>query len=143
MSGDSPHSHNDIEYIDSGRSSPAPTTSKDPQATSVVQASVLVEPEKNQDEDERALCSPILNNSTCDEKHNSQDLEKTVSLDDLDHNGKKKDKNEREKLNGDVDKLDGVWIPSNDARKKPLEEDENCMVNCLYYTMQCCECVII
>lgn len=146
MSGDSPHAHNDIiDYIDGGRSSPAPTTSKDPQplTTSVVQASVLVEPEKDHEEEENGLCSPILNNTSCDDNINNQDSDKTFPLDDLDHNGKKKDKNEKGKLNGEADKLDGVWM-SNDTRKKPLEEDDdNCVVNCLYYTMQCCECVII
>lgn len=147
MSGDSPHAHNDIiEYIDGGRSSPAPTTSKDPQpiSTSVVQASVLVEPEKDCEESENSLSSPIFNNLTCDDSGESQDNDKTVPLDELDHNGKKKGKNNDRKLNGDADKLDGVWIPNNDPRKKPLEEDEeNCAVNCLYYTMQCCECTIL
>lgn len=145
MSGDSPHAHNDIiDYIDGGRSSPAPTTSKDiqPISTSVVQASVLVEPEKDR-EDENSLCSPILNNPSDDNRDN-RDPDKTVALDELNYDGKKKDKNDRKKLNGEADKLDGVWIPSSDPRKKPLEEDEdNCVVNCLYYTMQCCECVIL
>ncbi|CAH2019751.1 unnamed protein product [Acanthoscelides obtectus] len=61
--------------------SPGPTTSKDtaiaPNA-GVVQASVLVEPDKDKEEEEKALmCSPILNNPSPDGSYN-QEQDKTV-----------------------------------------------------------------
>ena len=42
------------------------------------------------------------------------------------------------------DKLDGQWVPSKDHKEQLPndEEDDNCTVKCLYYTMQCCECSI-
>ncbi|KAI4472078.1 hypothetical protein MML48_1g19116 [Holotrichia oblita] len=52
--------------------------------------------------------------------------------------------NRKKKIDGS-DMLDGQWIPPKDAAKKHAneeEEDDNCAVKCLYYTMQCCECSI-
>ncbi|CAH2000385.1 unnamed protein product [Acanthoscelides obtectus] len=89
MSGDSPNSHRN-EIFDfregSGRQSPGPTTSKDtaiaPNA-GVVQASVLVEPDKDKEEEEKALmCSPILNNPSPDGSYN-QEQDKTVRADEV------------------------------------------------------------
>lgn len=72
MSGDSPTSHrNEIfDFSKEGRISPGPTTSKDPTGpTTVVQASVIIEQDKNKDDDDEklALCSPILNNPNSDD----------------------------------------------------------------------------
>ncbi|XP_018570518.1 uncharacterized protein LOC108910414 isoform X2 [Anoplophora glabripennis] len=152
MSGDSPNTHQtDIFDFKEGRTSPAPTTSKDAAVQSggeVVHATVLVEPEKDKDKDKedesKDLNSPILNNASQDERRSS-DPDQTVQLEELKFSGKDKDRREKRKLNGDLDRLDGVWVPSRDPRKdvKAEEDDENCTVKCLYYTMQCCECAII
>ncbi|KAJ8985151.1 hypothetical protein NQ317_012803 [Molorchus minor] len=148
MSGDSPNSHqNDIFDFKEGRTSPAPTTSKDIgiQSGEVVQASVLVEPTK--EDESKDLNSPILNNGA-NEDRSSCEQDQTVQLDDLSYNGKgkgDKDDQERRKLNGEFDKLDGAWVPRNDIKKnnKTEDDDDNCTVKCLYYTMQCCECSIM
>lgn len=149
MSGDSPNTHQtDIFDFKEGRSSPAPTTSKDAtvHGGEVVQASVLVEPDKDKDKEDESkdLNSPILNNSSQDERRQS-DAEQTVQVDELNFSGKDKDRREKRKLNGDLDKLDGVWVPSREPRKevKSDDDDDNCTVKCLYYTMQCCECTIM
>ncbi|KAJ8948749.1 hypothetical protein NQ318_017918 [Aromia moschata] len=115
MSGDSPNSHqNDLFDFKEGRSSPTPTTSKDVgvQSGEVVQASVLVEPHRDDDAG-KDLNSPILNSGS------GEDPEQTVQLDDLDFSGGKrrcdnadrKDSPEKKKLNGEFDRLDGVWVP--------------------------------
>ncbi|KAJ8938575.1 hypothetical protein NQ314_011434 [Rhamnusium bicolor] len=122
MSGDSPNSHqNDIFDFKEGRSSPLPTTSKDVaiQSGEVVQASVLVEPDKDKEDDSKGLNSPILNNSSNDE-HCKSDPDQTVQLDEMSYSGKRKgdkDDPEKKKLNGDFDKLDGVWVPSQGTKK--------------------------
>ncbi|XP_022904299.2 cylicin-2-like isoform X2 [Onthophagus taurus] len=56
-------------------------------------------------------------------------------------NDEKEEESSDKKCNGD--RLDGRWIPS-DAKAPPSddEDDSNCTVKCLYYTMQCCECTI-
>lgn len=37
-----------------------------------------------------------------------------------------------------TDKTDGTWLTEEDT--KP---DDSCGIQCLYYTMQCCECMIL
>ncbi|VEN37974.1 unnamed protein product, partial [Callosobruchus maculatus] len=90
MSGDSPTSHRN-EIFDfregNGRQSPGPTTSKDaaypPPNAGVVQASVLVEPDKDKEEEEKALmCSTILNNPSSDGSYN-QEQDNTVRADEV------------------------------------------------------------
>ncbi|KAJ8925188.1 hypothetical protein NQ315_001374 [Exocentrus adspersus] len=154
MSGDSPNTHQtDLFDFKEGRVSPAPTTSKDVGVQSggeLVQASVLVEPAKDnkEEEDNKEMSSPILNGSQ-DERRCSTDADdQTVQLDELHFSGSGRGEDRRQekrKLNGEADKLDGVWVPNREPRKdtKAEEEDDNCTVKCLYYTMQCCECTIM
>lgn len=145
MSGDSPNMHrNEMFDFKEGRQSPTPTTSKD--GANAIQASIIVEPgtNKKEEEDESpSLVSPILNNAY--DESRKTDGDQTMRLDELSYSGKKDDdKDEKRMLNGELDKLDGVWVPSNNTRKKSIEEeDDDKCVNCLYYTMQCCECTII
>lgn len=138
MSGDSPSSHtNNIFDFKEGRVSPGPTTSKElacQSGSSVVTASVLVEPKKEESQ-EPLLCSPISNIS--DELPTA---EKTLKLDDAPNPDDKSNPSDR-KLNG-TDKLDGMWVAPEKKVDKG-EEEENCTVKCLYYTMQCCECTLM
>lgn len=72
------------------------------------------------------------------------DPDKTVRLDEVSYSGNKdgKDGDEKKPLNGKLDQVDAV--PVSIQEKKPTEEeDEDCTVKCLYYTLQCCECVIV
>lgn len=64
-------------------------------------------------------------------------------------NREKRSGGDRDRNDGDKsvkkDALDGQWIPPKDAKEQypeEEEEDDNCTVKCLYYTMQCCECSI-
>jgi hypothetical protein len=43
-----------------------------------------------------------------------------------------------EQISHETDKIDGTW-PTEDERKP----DDGCGIQCLYYTMQCCECTIL
>lgn len=136
MSGDSPTSHANEAIFDfrEGRSSPIPTTSKDPiPPHSIVTASVLIEPKKA---DEEKQDSAVLTSPVPKESKDEAIKEETLKLNDSSGCG-----NPPEKANGS-DKLDGSWIPAHDE-KAADKEDEECAVKCLYYTMQCCECTII
>lgn len=149
MSGDSPNAFTNENVFDfkEGRSSPAPTTSKD-NNQSVVTASVLVEPpkekEKNKDrdkeDDEPDFSTPVLNPGDKDNRRKSN-AERTLEFSDPnfdnDKSGKKEDQN---LLNGGLDRL-----PNPYARKETgeEEEDDTCIVNCIYYTMECCKCSIV
>ncbi|XP_019870218.2 uncharacterized protein LOC109598740 isoform X2 [Aethina tumida] len=145
MSGDSPNAHRDqnFDFTKESRSSPLPTTSREHtlQSTAVPdaqKASVAVEPEKKEGEP-LDICCPTLNNDECEDKRRNSDASDKAKFDDRDRDTP--DKNEKRKLNGG-DKLDGVWVT---PKKKPeeVEEDDNCLVKCLYYTMQCCECNVM
>lgn len=170
MSGDSPNRDDFFEFPKDGRSSPTPTSSKDVGIQSgiagntVAQASILVDPkeqkdkdkdDKDKDKEDDILNSPTSNNSSHDEKDNDKTLPLEDSFnpdkdrkDDKDRGDDKKDKNDKngdKKLNGD--RLDGVWVPtdkkSNDIDFGNDKDDNNCLVQCLYYSMQCCDCNII
>ncbi|CAH0547784.1 unnamed protein product [Brassicogethes aeneus] len=143
MSGDSPNAHkNEIfDFSKEGRSSPVPTTSKDAAvqisnpapaaAAGIVQTSVAVEPEKRVKEEEPLdICCPTLNES---DDLKRQDSEEGLKFDDRD------DSDEKDKKANGGDKLDGVWVPTakKDKPRQDEEMDDNCVVKCLYYTLQC------
>lgn len=159
MSGDSPNAHrNEVFDFKEGRSSPIATSSKDIGIQSgssgggggAVTASVLVEPSKettehNKEEEHVDLNSTTLNNSSeCDDML-SIDAEKTLKLDDSSNsNNSKNNKDEKKNLNGDYDKLDGVWNKNEQKKDDGINyDDDNCIVQCLYYSIQCCDCAIM
>lgn len=144
MSGDSSNSHtNDIFDFKDGRISPAPTTSKDISVqggSSVVAASVLVEPNKDIEKpDELVPNSPA---SIIGEVENDfASAERTLPLNENQDSGDADPSNNKQ--NG-LDKLDGQWIhPKDEKGTQQPQEEENCTVKCLYYTLQCCECTIM
>lgn len=155
MSGDSPNSHGK-EFFDfkEGRSTPPPTTSKDIAVQSNTAAaevksdtgavSVLAEPLK--EHGPATNCIGFLDARS--DSRNDDDIVKTddkcIKEDDRDrHEAGDKGDAPPHKLNGSVDMLDGQWIPPADLKKQDEEQDDNCTVRCLYYTLQCCECTIM
>lgn len=46
--------------------------------------------------------------------------------------------NLEEMTEGSVDKVDGVWMPT-----ESRQEEDGCGVRCLYIAVQCCECTIL
>lgn len=55
---------------------------------------------------------------------------------------KKDRKEDKFKKNGNIDKLDGVWVPK-EKKQQDEQDEDNCIVKCLYVTMTCCECSIM
>ncbi|CAG9771128.1 unnamed protein product [Ceutorhynchus assimilis] len=170
MSGDSPAHHNrTAEVFDyhpatstlalepkSGSGTAFATTSKDigvqskigdKTDKSEVQASaVMVEPGGDKDdEDKEHFGSPTLNNSDNKGEKDENGEEKTGKFNDAAHEGNGRDKkDEKFHKNGNLDKLDGVWVPNNDKQKADDDgEEDDCIVKCLYVTMTCCECSIM
>lgn len=43
-----------------------------------------------------------------------------------------------ETISHETDKTDGMW-----PREEEWKPDDSCGIQCLYYTMQCCECTIL
>lgn len=149
MSGDSPSAFTNENVFDfkEGRSSPGPTTSKE--NNQVVTASVLVEPpkEKLKDKegeiDEPDFSDPTLNPVGDKRNKPKSDDDKTLDLDDPHYDLAKKENNKEDQnlLYNGLDRL-----PNPYARQKEFDEEseENkCMVNCVYYTMECCKCSIL
>ncbi|CAH1366806.1 unnamed protein product [Tenebrio molitor] len=152
MSGDSPNAFTNENVFDfkEGRSSPAPTTSKD-HNQSVVTASVLVEPQKEKgkekekegDEDQPDFSSPILNPETNKENRRKSDADKTLEMNDDKYGDEGKDKKEDQNLlNGGLDRLPNPYARSKEYGEEE-SEDDTCVVNCIYYTMECCKCSIV
>jgi len=153
MSGDSPNSHGK-DYFDfkekEGRSTPPPTTSKDISVQSssggkdakgdIVSASVLAEPPKEHGPGTNfvGIIDGHSEHKNDDEIVSTED--KPLRNDDRPEAGDKKDA--PKKLNGTIDKLDGNWVPPAE-KKEDDEEEDNCGVKCLYYTLQCCECTVM
>ncbi|XP_066138510.1 uncharacterized protein [Euwallacea fornicatus] len=127
---------------------PVATTSKDAAVQSgppdekgakgEVQASVLVEP-GGKDENGDFGSSTWLNG--CDNTvEGENNVERRNNKDnDGDYHGK--DKKDKFRKNGNIDRLDGVWVPKEEKQKE--EQEDNCIVKCLYVTMTCCECSIM
>lgn len=151
MSGDSPNAHrNEVFDFKEGRSSPIATSSKDIGVQSgnsgVVTASVLVEPHREEKEEDRVdLNSTTLNNTTETTDMLSIDAEKTMKLDDSSSGAvRKKSSDDAKNANGEYDKLDGVWNKNEPKKEDGISyDDDNCIVQCLYYSMQCCDCAIM
>lgn len=134
MSGDSPNAHtnNVFDYLE-GRSSPTPTTSKE--ANTLVAASVLVEPSKADEKERNSISLPGS------KAHDATDQSKLLKLEgktEIDGN-----KEPPKDVNGSNEKLNAKLVPPPNSVKGDNDDDENCIVKCLYYTMQCCECTII
>lgn len=151
-----------------GRSSPVATTSRDigvqsgqektanksgqektddKSGRSEIQAAVLVEPggdHKDKDDEGKAFGSPTLNNIEGGGDRDKE-TERRGKGNDGGYEGKeKKDrKDEKFRKNGNIDKLDGVWLPKDQKKPHEEQEDDNCIVKCLYVTMTCCECSIM
>ncbi|XP_066249982.1 uncharacterized protein [Euwallacea similis] len=126
---------------------PVATTSKDAAVQSgrpdekgakgEIQASVLVEP-GGKDENVDFGSSTWLNN--CDNAVEGDNDEERRNNKDNDGDCHGKDKKDKFRKNGNIDRLDGVWVPK---EEKKQEEQDNCIVKCLYVTMTCCECSIM
>ncbi|XP_030766163.1 probable pre-mRNA-splicing factor ATP-dependent RNA helicase DEAH5 isoform X2 [Sitophilus oryzae] len=140
-----------------GRGSPVATTSRDvavqsgkgeDKAKGEVQASVLVEPgggrdkDKEEEGEEKFFGSPTLNNEEEDRNRDKDDERRLRDNGDGGYGGKDRRKDDKFRKNGNIDKLDGVWIPK-DKKPQNESEDDNCIVKCLYVTMTCCECSIM
>lgn len=149
MSGDSPSAFTNENVFDfkEGSSSPAPTTSKE--HNQVVTASVLIEPpkekvkEKEGETDEPDFSDPTLNPVGDKRSKPKSDDDKTLDLDNPNYELTKKGNNKEDQnlLYNGLDRL-----PNPYARQKEFDEEseENkCMVNCVYYTMECCKCSIL
>ncbi|KAG5862080.1 hypothetical protein JTB14_006801 [Gonioctena quinquepunctata] len=144
MSGDSTQSHrNDIMVFVDSRASLASTTSKEVAIqsgsggnTCFVQAAVPVEKDKENEEEEKTLCSSVLENGSCDDSRNS-DPEKTIPVAELSDSGKKKGKGKEKRHKFQICSRRGKT-----KIKKPAVNDD-CTVACLYYLIQCCECTIL
>ncbi|XP_015833470.1 uncharacterized protein LOC659636 isoform X2 [Tribolium castaneum] len=149
MSGDSPNAFTNENVFDfkEGRSSPAPTTSKEHNQGGVVTASVLVEPQKEkskdkdkEEEDEPDFSTPTLNPGDKENRRQS-DADKTLDLNDPKYDGDK-GKEEQNLLNGGLDRLPKPYASSKELGEEE-SEDDTCIVNCIYYTMECCKCSIV
>ncbi|KAB0795908.1 hypothetical protein PPYR_09969 [Photinus pyralis] len=141
MSGDSPN------YLDfkEGRSTPPPTTSKEVLAqdahsgeckSDILAASVILEPLKNKE-----MCYIDVDNEPRASKKDDDIITP-------DNNALKSDLKEncgKAELNGLLDQTDASVVPSTNSEKKECDEENNnsCVVNCLYYSLQCCECNIM
>lgn len=146
MSGDSP-AESDLLGLGAGRSTPPPTTSYMAARNEIEgagDASTLLEQkepkEKEKDteeannENERGPIGPGENPGY---KEDDVIMRDDSDRKDCDKGGGRGDK---KMSNGDV--LDGaIKLPL--GAKVEEEEDETCMVKCLYYTMQCCECTLL
>lgn len=151
MSGDSPSAFTNENVFDfkEGRSSPGPTTSKEHNQR--VTASVLVEPPKeevknkeSETTDEPDFSDPTLNKPVVDRQTKPKsDDDKTLDSNDPNYELSKKEdsKEDQNLLSNGLDRL-----PNPYARQKDFDEEseENkCLVNCIYYTMECCKCTIL
>ncbi|XP_017780842.1 PREDICTED: uncharacterized protein LOC108565754 isoform X2 [Nicrophorus vespilloides] len=145
MATDSPTpDHSDhINYsADSGRMTPPPTTSYSKPEV-VVDSSLAVEPTKDdKDKDESDFSRPDANPDSNPEKVDSgKDKGNSKSSD---GGAAFIDKNKEDgKLNGGDSRLENKWIPPPAlVDDKDDSEEKDCAVNCIYYTLQCCECTI-
>ncbi|KAK9696121.1 hypothetical protein QE152_g32105 [Popillia japonica] len=133
-----------------GRSTPPPTTSHIPakpeQSIDIKTAAEPPKEEKDKDKDEKDeidVLRPDANPGYNPDEIRKREEDEPRRRDKRD--GDKDDRGKPEKKVDGSDALDGQWIPPNkEAKKQPIdeEEDDNCTVKCLYYTMQCCECSI-
>lgn len=148
MSGGSP-AESDILGFGAGRSTPPPTTSYMAARSEIEgagDASTLLEQkepkekdkdkeetDKDKEKEERGPMGPGENPGY---KEDDAIMRDDSDRKDRDGGG---DRGGKKMSNGDV--FDGaVKLPL--GAKVEEEEDETCMVKCLYYTMQCCECTI-
>lgn len=148
MSGDSPNAftHEHVfDFKEGGRTSPVPTTSKDHQGTQGVTASVLVEPPQKdgeKKEDEPDFSSPTLNPNSGEKRHSIPD--NTLELNEQKYEGDKREKEDENLLNNGGG-LGAKVHPKPPKQGNEVEEreDDSCIVNCIYYTMECCKCSIL
>ncbi|KAK5642976.1 hypothetical protein RI129_009143 [Pyrocoelia pectoralis] len=145
MSGDSPNTHTK-DYLDfkEGRSTPPPTTSKDVVVQNnvgeeckpeILAASVILEPLKNKE-----LCYIDVGDEHLPHKKNDD----IITPEDKNVRSDLKDEGDRKGLNGMIDQIDGNLLPPPALEKEDSDaENNNCVVNCLYYSLQCCECNIM
>lgn len=79
----------------------------------------------------------------------TNDKEKEVKSEDYLENDKVANKAEKDtKLNEKFgDNVDSVYLrpppPHKTRSAASTEEEEDCGIKCLYYTMQCCDCVLM
>lgn len=118
---------------------------------------------KDKEENDKDLGSPTLNNSENPEETQEDDNRRRTNKDDDGSYGgecllrfcvsvfdcffftgkdKKDRKEDKFKKNGNIDKLDGVWVPK-EKKQQDEQDEDNCIVKCLYVTMTCCECSIM
>jgi len=146
MSGDSP---DEPEYQYSGRSTPPPTTSYLHHGHSHNKPPSPLVPRNVNKEDEK---SDVIKEQEDKDKDKDKEM-KDHDKDDIDSStirtsDKKDDKGRADDGSKDSDDknkeklsngLDAKWHPPPEA---PPEE-RDCVVDCLYYTLQCCECTIM
>lgn len=145
MSGDSSNSHtNDIFDFKEDRVSPVPTTSKEigiQGGSTVVTASVLIDAKLDEKPEEFIPHSPA--SIIGDVENDFASAERTLPINENSTCGEPDPDPVNNKQNG-LDKLDGQWIhPKDEKGTQQSQDEENCTVKCLYYTLQCCECTIM
>ncbi|KAI4472052.1 hypothetical protein MML48_1g08619 [Holotrichia oblita] len=144
------------EEFNFGRSTPPPTTShvagnRQEHSIDIKTAAEPPKEEKEKDKDkdkdekdEIDVHRPDANPGYNPDEIRKREEDEPKRRDKRDDNDRDNRDKPEKKIDGS-DMLDGQWIPPKDAAKKHAneeEEDDNCAVKCLYYTMQCCECSI-
>ncbi|XP_059054474.1 uncharacterized protein LOC131848574 [Achroia grisella] len=93
----------------------------------------------------------LIKNDSDEAKDGAGDAEKDKKYSDylennLDTASKSDNKWENDKL-GDKDKVDSVYLrpppPHKAHSTASTPEEEDCGIKCLYYTLQCCDCVLM
>ncbi|CAG9862703.1 unnamed protein product [Phyllotreta striolata] len=144
MSGDTPNSHkHELILFLEGRTPVQPTTPVLPPASKDVAvqsdnnrtfcpySAAISTNERCRDEDDKGTCSPLITNSTFDDSRSS-DNDRIQSVDTSPSPPKTEGTRKKLKLS-----------KKHKGKYKITQDDEDWTVNCLYYTLQCCECTII
>lgn len=143
MSGDSPNPHkNELFVFLDGRAPLQPLTpilspaSKDVAVQSgsggicLYSAAISID-ERCRDDDDKGTCSPLISTRTYEDSRSSDNDKTPPVLDSLSPGKTKKD---RRKM-----KL----CKKEKGNYKVQDDDDEWTVNCLYYTLQCCDCSIM
>lgn len=147
MSGDTPECHPRDPFHELKDKSPASGSGLPKPAGELVQASVLVEPRPKQDGP--IQCPPI--NGPVPKRAQSTSTDDDVIETAETPLAMRKCPNGKDRISqqdGMPDTTDSAMFVGNNINGKKNvndkeEEEDGCVVKCLYYTLQCCECTLM
>lgn len=160
MTSESPTENKD--YFNFGRSTPPPTTSfmarigYEGSSSTATDSTALLELKKDTEKDKDADGEKDKEDKEDKDKEKEEHAmgpgenpgeKKNNECIKREDGDKRDDKGEKDRKSKDYDKIPNGdypqdWKSTVDGKIDEEQEDDNCIVKCLYYTMQCCECTI-